>query len=66
MPPPVRAGRKLISYQVAEQGETVGLAVRYGVVLALESRSGELEQKNVSYSVSTSPSISVMRYDPDS
>ena len=61
-----RSGRRLIGYQMAEQGEMVGLTLRCGVVLSLESRPGETEQKNVSYSISTGSSISVMRYDPDS
>lgn len=57
-------GRKLKQFQLAGPAEEVGLQVRLPVTLDVEDASGQVVKNQVSYSVSTSPVVSIVRDDP--
>ena len=57
-------GRKLKQFQVAGPVEEVGLQVRLPVALDVEHASGQIVRTQASYSVSTSPVVSIVRDDP--
>jgi hypothetical protein len=57
-------GRKLKQFQVAGPTEEVGLQVRLPVALDVEQATGQVVRSQVSYSVSTSPVVSIVRDDP--
>ncbi|HZL86910.1 MAG TPA: hypothetical protein VFB96_00925 [Pirellulaceae bacterium] len=59
-----RDGRKLKQFQVAGPAEDVGLQVRLPVALDVEHPSGQVVRSQVSYSISTSPVVSIVRDDP--
>jgi hypothetical protein len=59
-----REGRKLKQFTVAGPAEEVGLLVRVPVALELEHPSGQVVRSEVSYSISTTPVVSIVRDDP--
>lgn len=59
-----RDGRKLKQFAVAGPAEEVGLQVRVPVALELEHPSGQVVRTQVSYSISTTPVVSIVRDDP--
>lgn len=59
-----RDGRKLKQFQVAGPPEEVGLQVRLPVAIDVEDGSGQVIRSQVSYSVSTTPVVSIVRDDP--
>ncbi|MEX2026809.1 MAG: hypothetical protein WEH44_05900 [Pirellulaceae bacterium] len=59
-----RDGRKLKQFTVAGPAEEVGLQVRVPVALELEHPSGQVVRSEVSYSISTTPVVSIVRDDP--
>ena len=59
-----RDGRKLKQFQLAGPPEEVGLAVRLPVALDVENGLGQVIRSQVSYSVSTTPVVSIVRDDP--
>jgi hypothetical protein len=59
-----RDGRKLKQFQVAGPAEEVGLQVRLPVALDVEYSAGQVVRSQVSYSISTTPVVSIVRDDP--
>ena len=59
-----RDGRKLKQFVVAGPAEEVGLQVRLPVSLDVEHSGGQVVRSQVSYSISTSPVVSIVRDDP--
>ena len=59
-----RDGRKLKQFAVAGPAEEVGLQVRVPVALDVEHPSGQVVRSQVSYSISTTPVVSIVRDDP--
>lgn len=57
-------GRKLKQFQLAGPAEEVGLQVRLPVALEVEQSGGQIVRSQVSYSVSTTPVVSIVREDP--
>lgn len=56
-------GRKLKSFQIAGPAEEVGLQVRLPAMLEVEDAAGRIVRSDVSYTVSTSPVVSIVRDD---
>lgn len=59
-----KEGRKLAKFEVAGPAEKVGLQVRYPAALDVEEAPGQVVRKDVSYTVSTDPVVSIVRDDP--
>src|SRR5262245_66416394 len=57
-------GRKLKQFQVAGPGAEGGMQGRFPVSLDVEHVSGRVVRSQVSYSISTSPVVSIVRDDP--
>jgi hypothetical protein len=59
-----RDGRKLRQFQLAGPAEEVGLQVRLPVAIDVEHPQGQVVRSRVSYSISTTPVVSIVRDDP--
>lgn len=59
-----RDGRKLRQFQVSGPAEEVGLQIRLPVALDVEFPQGQVVRSHVSYSISTTPVVSIVRDDP--
>lgn len=59
-----RDGRKLRQFQLAGPAEAIGLQVRLPVALDVEHDQGQVVRSQVSYSISTTPVVSIVRDDP--
>jgi hypothetical protein len=59
-----RDGRKLKQFQLAGPAEEVGPQVRLPVALDVEYAPGKVYRSQVSYSITTSPVVCIVRDDP--
>jgi hypothetical protein len=60
------AGFRLMNYQVAADGDRLGIDLRYRVALTLKDPRGRTIRRNTTYMVGTSPVCTVVRHDPES
>lgn len=60
------AGYRLTHYQVADTEARDGIDLRYRVALTLKDPRGRIVRKNTSYTVGTSPVLTIVRHDPES
>jgi hypothetical protein len=60
------AGYRLARYEIGADGDRAGVDLRYPVRLTLTDARGRTVRRNITYTVGTSPALTVVRHDPAS